>query len=156
VLVLDRPRHADLIEEIRRAGARVLLIFDGDTAGALLAASPDTPGDVLMGIGGVPEGVTAACAVQALRGAMLGRLAPQSQEERQAIAAAGLNLNKILTGEELVASTQIFLATTGITPGPLLQGVQYRANQAKTHSLLIRCETGTRRMIQAEHIIGED
>jgi fructose-1,6-bisphosphatase II len=156
VIVLDRPRHADLIEEIRRAGARVLLIYDGDTAGAMIAASPDGPADVLMGIGGVPEGVSAACAVKALGGAMLGRLAPQTKEERQAIEAAGLNLNKILTSEELVASNQIFLAATGITPGPLLQGVQYQANKARTHSLLIRCETGTRRMIQAEHLIDED
>jgi fructose-1,6-bisphosphatase II len=156
VLVLDRPRHADLVEEIRRAGARVLLIFDGDIAGALIAASPDGPADVLMGIGGVPEGVGAACAVKALGGAMLGRLAPQSQEERQAIETAGLSLNKILTCDELVASNQVFLAATGVTPGPMLQGVQYRANQAKTHSLLIRSETGTRRIIQAEHLIEED
>ena len=149
-------RHDDLIEEIRRAGARVLLVFDGDTAGALIAASPDGPADVLMGIGGVPEGVNAACAVKALGGGMLGRLAPQTKAERQAIEAAGLNLNNILSCDELVASNQIFLAATGITPGPLLQGVQYQGNKARTHSLLIRCETGTRRMIQAEHLINED
>src|SRR5262245_56543730 len=89
VLVLDRPRHDDLIEEIRRAGARVLLVFDGDTAGALIAASPDGPADVLMGIGGVPEGVSAACAVKALGGAMLGRLAPQKKAERQDIEDDG-------------------------------------------------------------------
>jgi len=154
VIVLDRPRHQDLIEEIRTAGARVLLTYDGDTAGALIAAAPRIGADVLMGIGGVPEGVSAACAVKALRGAMLGRLAPQSQQERAAIEAAGLDTTKILTCDELVSSSKIFLAATGVTPGPLLDGVNYRGVEAQTHSLLIRSETGTRRMIRAEHIIA--
>jgi fructose-1,6-bisphosphatase II len=153
VFVLDRPRHQDLIEEIRTAGARVLLNPDGDTAGALIAATPNTGADVLMGIGGVPEGVTAACAVKAVGGAMLGRLAPQSSEELAAIEAAGLDHKAILTHHQLVTSNQIYFAATGVTHGPLLNGVRYRGNIALTHSLLLRCETGTRRMIQAEHSI---
>ena len=153
VIVLDRPRHQDLIEEIRTAGARVLLNTDGDTAGALIAATAHVGADVLMGIGGVPEGVTAACAVKAMGGAMLGRLAPQSPEEKEAIQTAGLDLDKVLTCDELVSSNQIFFAATGITHGPLLNGVRYRGHEASTHSLLIRCETKVRRMIQAEHSI---
>jgi fructose-1,6-bisphosphatase II len=153
VFVLDRPRHQDLIEEIRTAGARVLLNPDGDTAGALIAATPNTGADVLMGIGGVPEGVTAACAVKAVGGAMLGRLAPQSSDELAAIESAGLDPKAILTHHQLVTSNQIYFAATGVTHGPLLNGVRYRGNIALTHSLLLRCETGTRRMIQAEHSI---
>lgn len=156
VIVLERSRHQELIEEIRTAGARVLLRLDGDTAGAFIAATPQTGVDVLMGIGGVPEGVTGACAVKAMGGAMLGRLAPQSPEEREAILAAGISLDQILTCDELVSSNKIFVATTGVTPGSLLEGVRYRGDQAQTQSLLIRCETGTRRMIQAEHSIEWD
>ncbi len=153
VIVLDRPRHQDLIEEIRNAGARVLLNFDGDTSGALIAASYHVGADALMGIGGVPEGVTAACAVKAMGGAMLGRLAPQNAEEEEAVRATGLDLRRILTCDELVSSDQIFLAATGVTRGPLLNGVRFRGYEAETHSLLIRYETGTRRIIKAEHSI---
>jgi fructose-1,6-bisphosphatase II len=153
VIVLDRPRHQDLIEEIRMAGARVLLAPDGDSSGAIIAATPGTGADILMGIGGVPEGVTAACAVKALGGGMLGRLAPQSGEEREAIKGAGLDMERILSCDDMVSSNKIFLAVTGITPGPLLDGVRYRGKEAETCSLLIRCETGTRRRIQAEHTI---
>jgi len=151
VIVLDRPRHYDLIEEIRTAGARVLLRSDGDTAGALIAATPQGGADVLMGIGGVPEGVTAACAVKSMGGGMLGRLAPQSQEEREAIEAAGLSIHQTLTCHELVSSNKIFFAATGVTHGPILAGVQYHGNQANTHSLVIRGETGTRRIIHTKH-----
>ncbi len=151
VIVLDRPRHHDLIEEIRTAGARVLLRSDGDTAGALIAATPGTGADVLMGIGGVPEGVAAACAVKAIRGGMLGRLAPQSEEERSAIEAAGLNVKQVLTCNELVSSGQIFFAATGVTDGPLLNGVEYHGREARAHSLLIRSETGVRRIIHTEY-----
>ena len=151
VIVLDRPRHCDLIDEIRAAGARVLLRSHGDTAGALVAATPGVGADVLMGVGGVPEGVTAACAVRALGGAMLGRLAPQSSEEQKAIEAAGLDSRQTLTGYELVSSQEVFFAATGITSGVLLKGVEYRGNEAKTHSLVIRGETGTRRVIHTEY-----
>ncbi len=153
IIVLDRPRHQDLIEEIRNAGARVLLNFDGDTSGALIAATYQVGADALMGIGGVPEGVTAACAVKAMGGAMLGRLAPQTPEEQEAINIAGLDPNQILTCDEFVSSNQIFFAATGVTHGPLLDGVRYRGYDGHTHSLLIRHATGTRRIIRAEHSI---
>ncbi|GAB4413852.1 MAG: fructose-bisphosphatase class II family protein [Anaerolineae bacterium] len=151
VIVLDRPRHQNLIEEIRTAGARVLLRSDGDTAGALIAATPGLGADVLMGIGGVPEGVAAACAVKALRGGMLGRLAPQSEEERAAIEAAGLDVRQVLTCNQLVSTDQIVFAATGVTDGPLLGGVEYHGYVAKTHSLMIRSETAVRRIIHAEY-----
>jgi fructose-1,6-bisphosphatase II len=153
VILLDRPRHYDLIEEIRTAGARVLLRSDGDTAGALIAVTPGVGADMLMGVGGVPEGVTVACAVKATSGAMLGRLSFQSDEEQAAIHAAGLDSKRILSCNELVASNQIFFAATGVTDGPLLAGVEYHGRVAKTHSLLIRSETKVRRLIHAEHIL---
>jgi fructose-1,6-bisphosphatase II len=152
VFVLDRPRHAALIEEIRKAGARVMLRSDGDIAGAMMAASPGSGVDVLFGIGGVPEGVIAACAVKALGGAMLGRLAPQSDAERAAIAAAGLDPRRILSGNVLIASEQVFFSATGITDGPLLTGVRYHGERAETHSLVLRADTGSRRLIAAEHV----
>jgi fructose-1,6-bisphosphatase II len=151
VIVLERDRHQDLIEEIRAAGARVLLRTDGDSAGALIAATPNTGADVLIGVGGLPEGVTAACAVKALRGGMLARLAPQSEQERAAVLHAGLDIAHVLTSDQLVSSNQVFFAATGVTDGPLLAGVEFAGNRAKTHSLLIRSETGIRRLIHAEH-----
>lgn len=153
VFVLDRPRHAHLIEEIREAGARVMLHGDGDIAGALMAASPDGRADILMGIGGAPEGVIAACAVKALGGAMLVRLAPQSEAERAAVSAAGLDVRRIRTCAEMIAGNQLFFAATGVTDGPLLQGVRYHGSRAATNSLILRAETGTRRMLNAEHLI---
>lgn len=154
VFVLERPRHADLIEEIRAAGARVMLRADGDIVGALMAVTPRASADILMGVGGVPEGVMAACAVKAMGGAMLGRLTPQSDEERAALEAAGLDTNQILTCDELVSSNKIFFAATGITDGPLLSGVHYHGDMAETESLILRGETGVRRIIHAEHRIG--
>jgi len=151
IIVLDRPRHQDLIDEIRLSGARVLLRDHGDTSGALVAATPGSNVDALMGIGGVPEGVTAACAVRALGGAMLGRLAPQSQAEYDAIIAAGLNTQRVLTCKELVTSQKVFFAATGVTTGVQLAGVEFRGQIAKTHSLVIRGETGTRRAIFTEY-----
>lgn len=155
VFVLDRPRHRDLIEEIREAGARVMLRGDGDVAGALMAASHGGIVDILMGIGGVPEGVMAACAVRSLRGGMLARLAPQSEIERAAIVQAGLDVNQILSSEELVNSDRIFFAATGIADGPLLHGVHYHGDQAETYSIVLRAETGTRRVITTEHLLSE-
>jgi fructose-1,6-bisphosphatase II len=153
VFVLDRPRHEDLIEEIRAAGARVMLRGDGDIAGALMAASKGASLDLLMGVGGAAEGVIAACAVKSMGGAMLVRLAPQSDTEREQISAAGLDLRRILTCDELVAGNQIFFAATGIADGPLLDGVRYQGQYAQTHSIILRCETGTRRILHAEHMI---
>ncbi len=156
VFMLDRPRHAALIDEIRSAGARVMLRSDGDIAGALLAASAQSGVDLLMGIGGIPEGIIAACAIRSLGGAMLGRLAPQSDAERAACQAAGLDLPHVFTAEDLVSSHEMFFTATGITDGPLLTGVRYQANQAETHSLLLRCETHTRRQVYAEHLLEAD
>jgi fructose-1,6-bisphosphatase II len=156
VFVLDRPRHADLIEEIRTAGARVMLRGDGDISGAVMAAAPDGSVDVLMGIGGAAEGVIAACAVKSSGGAMLVRLAPQSEAERVAVIEAGLDPHRILTCDELITSDQVFFSATGISDGPLLAGVRYHGDRAETHSLILRCETGTRRNMQAEHVIAED
>jgi fructose-1,6-bisphosphatase II len=153
VFVLDRPRHQDLIEEIRTAGARAMLRSDGDVAGALLAATPDTNVDVLMGVGGVPEGVIAACAIKALGGGMLGRLAPQCDGERKTIKAAGLDAGQILTCDQLVGSDEVFFAATGITDGSLLSGIRYRGSRAQTESLVLRCETGSCRTISSEHLI---
>lgn len=151
VFVLDRPRHRDLIEEVRRAGARILLRSDGDIGGALLAADPKSQVDVLMGIGGASESVIAACAVKALGGSMLARLAPQSAAEREAVAAAGLDTRSILRCDELVASQQVFFAATGITDSLVLSGVRFLGQVAVTESLVLRAETGTRRLIQTEH-----
>jgi fructose-1,6-bisphosphatase II len=153
VFVLERPRHADLIDEIRAAGARVMLADDGDVSGAVLAATPDGPVDALMGIGGAAEGVIAACAVKALGGAMLARLAPQSDAERAALAAAKLSQQRILTLDDLVLGDQIFFVVTGITDGLLLKGVHYDGDRADTNSLILRSETRTRRLIFAEHLL---
>lgn len=153
VFVLDRPRHAELIEEIRLAGARVALHSDGDIAGAILAAVPGRGVDVLMGVGGVAEGVTAACAVRALGGAMLARLAPQSRAESEAVANAGLDTRTVLSCEELVRTNEVFFVATGVSGGALLDGVHYESGRAETHSLVLRGQTGTLRTIRAEHIL---
>ncbi|MDD5559224.1 class II fructose-bisphosphatase [Candidatus Methylomirabilis sp.] len=151
VFVLDKPRHVELIGALRAAGARVLTRTDGDVAGALMAATPGSGVDVLMGIGGTPEGVIAACAVRALGGAMLGQLAPQKPGEREALLAAGLDLDRVLTERDLVSSDDVFFAATGITDGLLMQGVRYTDGGATTHSMVMRGKSRTRRTIQAEH-----
>ncbi|MBI5842540.1 MAG: class II fructose-bisphosphatase [Chloroflexi bacterium] len=151
VFVLDKPRHQGLIQEIRETGARVLLRTDGDVAGALMAVMPKSGVDVLMGIGGTPEGVIAACAVRALGGVMLGQLAPQKADEREAVQAAGLDLDCVLTECDLVKSDDVFFAATGITDGVLMPGVHYSGNGATTVSLVMRGRTGTVRTIQAAH-----
>ena len=156
VFVLDRPRHVDLIEEVRAVGARVLLRPQGDIAGALMAASPQGKVDLLMGAGGIPEGVIATCAVKALGGAMLGRLAPQSDQEREAVKKAGLDTSHILDCDELVSADDIFFSATGITDGVFLSGVRYHGNIAETESLILNTRTDTRRLIKAEHVIGDD
>lgn len=155
VIVLDRPRHADLIEEIRAAGARILLRDEGDAEGALIAATPGTSVDVLMGTGGVSEGVIAACAVKAMNGAMLARLAPQTEEERAEIVAAGMDPSRIFTANDLVGGNQIFFAATGITESTLLKSVQFYGRTVETHSLLLRSETRTRRFIRMQYVFDE-
>jgi fructose-1,6-bisphosphatase II len=151
--VLDRPRHNDLIDEIRRAGARVMLRSEGDIAGALMAISSDSGVDILMGVGGIAEGLIAACATRATGGGMLGRLAPQDVEEESTIRAAGWDAGRILTVDEMVASNRVFFAATGITDGPLLSGVRYRGERATSNSMILFGETGTRRAISAEHLL---
>ncbi len=154
VFVLNRPRHKDLIDEIRTAGARIMVRDQGDISGALMAASMDVNVDLLIGIGGISEGVISACAIKSLGGAMLGRLAPQTPEEREAIEVAGLDSKQILTCEELVKGEDIYFAATGITDGALLSGIQYHGRIAETDSIVIRCKTGTKRKIHAEHLVA--
>jgi fructose-1,6-bisphosphatase II len=155
VVVLNRPRHHDLIEEIRAVGARILLRSEGDAEGALEAAISGTGADILMGIGGVSEGVIAACAVKAVGGAMLARLSPQSEEEDALVREADVDGELIRNCQDLVASDDVFFAATGITSSRLLKSIRYKGQHVETHSLLIRAATGTVRFIQAEHILDE-
>jgi fructose-1,6-bisphosphatase II len=151
VCVLDRPRHAELIKEIRRTGARVRFISDGDVAGAISAARPNTGVDMLVGIGGTPEGVIAAAALKCMGGAIQGRLWPQTDDERAKALDAGLDLNQVLTTDELVRGNNVFFCATGVTDGDLLRGVHYRAGGATTQSIVMRSKSGTVRMIDGYH-----
>ncbi len=151
VFVLDKPRHIDLIHQIRTTGARIQLHTDGDVAGALMAVGSRADVDVMMGVGGTPEGVLAACAIRGMGGAMLSRLAPQSEKERTALEAEGVNLTQILSHEDLVQGDDVFFAATGISGGTFLQGVTYDGVGATTHSMMIRSKTGTLRYIDSHH-----
>jgi fructose-1,6-bisphosphatase II len=151
VVILDRPRHEQLISEVRAAGSRIKLITDGDVAGAIMAAREGTGVDLLLGIGGTPEGIIAACAVKCLGGVIQGRLAPRDDEERDRAVAAGHDLKQVLTTDDLVTSEDAFFAATGITDGELLAGVRYRAGGATTQSLVMRARSGTTRTITSEH-----
>jgi len=151
VTILDRPRHDELIAIVRDVGARVFLITDGDVAGAISAASKGTGIDLLMGIGGTPEGVISAAALKALGGAIQGRLYPRDDAERQRLVADGFDVEKVLTTNDLVAGDDVFFAATGITDGSLLRGVRYRPEGATTHSMVIRSRSGTVRYVEAHH-----
>ena len=151
VCVLDRPRHAKLIEEIRACGARTRIILDGDVAGAIAACREGTGVDVMLGTGGTPEGIVAACAIKATGGVIQGRLAPTDDAEREKALAAGHDLDRILTTDDLVTSDNCFFAATGITDGKLLRGVRYGKNIVTTQSLVMRSSSGTVRTIEAEH-----
>jgi fructose-1,6-bisphosphatase II len=151
VFVLDKPRHEKLIQEIRLAGARIQLHTDGDVAGALMVADPHTDVDVMMGTGGTPEGVLAACALKGVGGQLLGRLDPQSYVEKENIEKAGVDIREILSVESIIRADDAFFAATGISGGDFLQGVQYTGNGAVTHSLAIRAKTGTFRYIESHH-----
>ena len=151
VCVLDRPRHAKLIEEIRACGARTRIILDGDVAGAIAACREGTGVDVRLGTGGTPEGIVAACAIKATGGVIQGRLAPTDDAEREKALAAGHDLDRILTTDDLVTSDNCFFAATGITDGKLLRGVRYGKNIVTTQSLVMRSSSGTVRTIEAEH-----
>jgi fructose-1,6-bisphosphatase II len=152
VVVLDRPRHEDVIAEIREAGARVRLILDGDVAAALLAATDATAVDLLWGIGGTPEGVISAAALKCIGGQQLGRLWPRDDEERQAAVDAGYDLDLVLTADDLVKGDNCFFSATGVTDGDVLQGVRYQgAAGASTESLVMRSRSGTIRRVSARH-----
>jgi fructose-1,6-bisphosphatase II len=151
VVILDRARHEQLVSDVRAAGARIKLITDGDVAGAIMAARDGTGVDLLLGIGGTPEGIIAACAVKCLGGVIQGRLAPRDNEERDRAIAAGLDLKQVLLTDDLVTSEDAFFAATGITDGELVAGVRYRAGGATTQSLVMRARSGTTRMITSEH-----
>jgi fructose-1,6-bisphosphatase II len=151
VVVLDRPRHDDLVAELRRAGARIRFISDGDVAGAIMAARQDTGVDLLMGVGGTPEGVITAAAMHCLGGEILGRLSPRSDGERERALDAGLDLDAVLTSRDLVRSDDVFFCATGITDGELLPGVRYDHGRIHTHSLMMRGKSGTIREIRSQH-----
>jgi fructose-1,6-bisphosphatase II len=150
-VILDRPRHEDLIRECRNAGARIRLIPDGDIAGAISVAWRSSGTDVLFGIGGTPEGVTAACALKCLGGQILGRLWPRNEHERRAALDAGYDLQQVLTIDDLVSGDDVFFAATGVTDGELLRGVRYWADGAGTESVVMRSKSGTVRIINATH-----
>jgi fructose-1,6-bisphosphatase II len=151
VTILDRPRHAEMIAAVRSVGARVYLITDGDVAGAISAAAPRTGIDLLLGIGGTPEGVIAAAALRCLGGAIQGRLSPRDDVERQALIDAGYDLDAVLTTDDLASGDDVFFAATGITTGNLLRGVRYWPDGATTYSLVMRSRSGTVRWVEAEH-----
>ncbi len=151
VCILDRPRHHALIEEVRAAGANIKFISDGDIAGAIAAARPESDVDVLMGIGGTPEGITAACAIKCLGGEIQARLWPLDDSEREKALAGGHDLDRVLTTDDLVTGDNCFFVATGVTSGDLLKGVRYRAGGAHTQSIVMRSKSGTIRVIDSYH-----
>ncbi|MAT37602.1 MAG: class II fructose-bisphosphatase [Actinomycetota bacterium] len=154
-VILDRDRHHDLINEVRAAGARIRLIPDGDVAGAISTAWPDSGADVLFGIGGTPEGVISAAALKCMGGVMQGRLWPRNESERKETIDKGYDLDAVLTIEDLVSGDSCFFAATGITDGELLKGVHYSGGKVHTQSLVMRSKSGTVRQIDASHIIDK-
>jgi fructose-1,6-bisphosphatase II len=155
VCILDRPRHEELVGQIRAAGARVKFISDGDVAGAIMAAREGTGVDLLVGIGGTPEGVITACALKCLDAAMFGKLWPRDDEERRAALDQGYDLDKVLTTDDLVAGENVFFAATGVTDGELLRGVRFDRRGALTQSLSMRSKSGTSRQIDARHQLSK-
>jgi fructose-1,6-bisphosphatase II len=151
VVILDRPRHESLISEVRATGARIHLITDGDVAGAIMAAREGTGIDLLLGIGGTPEAIIAACALKCLGGVIQGQLAPRDEAERRKALDAGHDLDRVLTTDDLVSSDDVFFAATGITDGELMEGVRYSHGGATSHSLVMRSRSGTIRSIKSEH-----
>ncbi|HEY3605763.1 MAG TPA: class II fructose-bisphosphatase [Sporichthyaceae bacterium] len=155
VVLLDRERHLALAAEIRATGARIKFLTDGDVAGAIMAASEGTGCDLLMGVGGTPEGIIAACAIKCIGGMIQGRLWPQDDDEKQKALDAGLDLDAVLSTDELVRGDNAFFVATGITDGELLRGVRYRAGSATTHSLVMRSKSGTTRLIESTHSLSK-
>ncbi|MGO2829271.1 MAG: class II fructose-bisphosphatase [Corynebacterium casei] len=155
VVVLDRPRHDQLIEDIREAGAKVRLIMDGDVAGAIATAQDSNSIDLLMGIGGTPEGIVTACAMKCMGGEIQGMLWPKDEEEAERARAAGHDLDRVLYTNDLVTSDNCYFAATGVTNGDMLRGVSYRANSATTRSLVMRSKSGTVRYIDSIHQLSK-
>ena len=151
VVVLDRDRHEGLIRELREVGASVRLITDGDVAPSIAASRAQSTVDLLMGVGGTPEGVISAAAIKCLGGAIQGRLWPRSDEERQELTDAGFDLDRVLTTDDLVSGEDVFVAATGVTDGALLNGVRYTPGGAVTESIVMRSRSGTVRRIEAYH-----
>ena len=150
-VILDRPRHTELIDEVRASGARIRLIRDGDVYGAIASAWPDAGVDVLFGIGGTPEGVISAAALKSMGGEMQARLCPQSDDEAETVRSAGYDLDRVLTQDDLVQGDNCFFAATGLTDGQPLRGVRFDARGARTQSLVMRSRSGTVRFIDARH-----
>jgi fructose-1,6-bisphosphatase II len=155
VVILERPRHAEMVEEIRSTGARIKFITDGDVAGGIMAAREGTGIDLLVGIGGTPEGIITACAIKTLGGVIQGRLWPKDDDERQKAIDAGHDLSRVLVTDELVRGEDVFFVATGITDGELLQGVRYRGGAVRTESMVMRSRSGTLRIIGSEHRIDK-
>ncbi|MBO8193837.1 class II fructose-bisphosphatase [Streptomyces oryzae] len=155
VVVLDRPRHEGLVKEIREAGARIKFISDGDVAGAVMTVREETGVDLLLGVGGTPEGIIAACAIKCLGGTIQGKLWPKDDEERQRALDAGHDLDRVLLTDDLVSGENVFFVATGITDGDLLRGVHYRGERAFTQSLVMRSKSGTIRQIESVHRLSK-
>jgi fructose-1,6-bisphosphatase II len=151
VCLLDRPRHAELVTQIRDTGARIRFISDGDIAGAIYAAREQSDVDILVGIGGTPEGIVAACALKCIGGAIQAKLWPRDDEEREKAIAAGHDLDRVLYTNDLVRGDNTFFAATGVTTGDLLRGVHYRGGGAYTQSIVMRSKSGTIRIIDSFH-----
>ncbi|HVF04464.1 MAG TPA: class II fructose-bisphosphatase [Frankiaceae bacterium] len=151
VVILDRPRHDDIVRQVREAGARIKFITDGDIAGAIMAVKDGTGVDLLLGIGGTPEGITTACAIKCIGGIIQARLWPRDDEERARAIDHGYDLDQVLTTHDLVGGDDAFFVATGVTDGELLRGVRYRPGGATTHSLVMRSRSGTIRYVESQH-----
>jgi fructose-1,6-bisphosphatase II len=155
VVMLDRERHYEAMDQVREAGARVRLILDGDVSAALLAVSENSPVDLLWGIGGTPEGVISAAALKCVGGGIQGRLWPRNDDERQQLLDAGLDPTRVLHANDLVSGEDVFVAATGVTTGSLLQGVQYTRGGAITDSIVMRSRSGTVRRVVAQQSLAK-
>ena len=155
VCILDRPRHEQLIADVREAGARIRLISDGDVAGAISACRPNSGTDMLAGIGGTPEGIITAAAIRCMGGAIQAQLAPTDDEERQKALDRGHDLDRVLNTNDLVSGENVFFSATGVTDGDLLKGVQYYGGGCTTQSIVMRSKSGTVRMIDSYHRLSK-
>jgi fructose-1,6-bisphosphatase II len=155
VVILDRPRHEGIVKEIRETGARIKFISDGDVAGSVMAVREGTGVDMLMGIGGTPEGIISTCTIKCLGGTIQGKLWPKDDAERQRALDAGHDLDRVLHTNDLVSGDNVFFVATGITDGELLRGVRYRAETATTQSLVMRSKSGTIRQIDSTHRLSK-